>query len=89
VRYIGEPYKEGKPEIIRDGVVVRKGEPAQTPIPGDINAIKWWRSNLDTVGWLALPDKDLFAVLLFFLSANSLYKKCPSLSRRNNGSQIK
>ncbi|MBN1758835.1 MAG: hypothetical protein JW863_10975, partial [Chitinispirillaceae bacterium] len=32
--------------------------------------------NLDTGGWLALPDKDLFAVLLFFLSANTLYKKC-------------
>ena len=35
------------PEIIRDGVVVRKGEPAQAPIPGDITAIKWWQSNLD------------------------------------------
>jgi hypothetical protein len=32
--------------------------------------------NLDTGGWLALPDKDLFAVFIFFLSANSLYKKC-------------
>lgn len=47
MKAIGQPYKEGKPEIIRDGIVVQKGEPAQSPIPGDINAIKWWQANLD------------------------------------------
>ncbi len=47
MKAIGQPYKEGKPEIVRDGVVVQKGEPAQAPVPGDINAIKWWQANLD------------------------------------------
>ncbi len=47
MKAIGQPYKEGKPEIVRDGVIVQKGEPSQAPIPGDINAIKWWQANLD------------------------------------------
>ena len=47
MKAIGTPYKEGKPEIIKDGVVMQKGEPAQAAIPGDINAIKWWQANLD------------------------------------------
>ncbi len=38
-------------------------------------------------GWLALPDKDFFAALLFFLSENSLYKKCPRLAWRTKGSR--
>jgi hypothetical protein len=47
MKAIGTPYKEGKPEIIKDGITIQKGEPAQAPVPGDINAIKWWQVNLD------------------------------------------
>lgn len=47
LKAIGTPYKEGKPEIIENGKLIQKGEPAQAPIPGDINAIKWWQANLD------------------------------------------
>jgi hypothetical protein len=47
MKALGTPYKEGKPEIVRDGVVAQKGEAAQAPVPGDINAIKWWQANLD------------------------------------------
>lgn len=47
MKAVGTPYKEGKPEIWREGVLVQKGEPAQAPVPGDINAIRWWQENLD------------------------------------------
>lgn len=47
MKAIGTAYKEGKTEIVRDGVVAQKGEPAQASVPGDINAIKWWQANLD------------------------------------------
>lgn len=47
LKAIGTPMREGKPDVYRDGVLVEKGIPAQAPIPGDINAIKWWQVNLD------------------------------------------
>jgi hypothetical protein len=47
MKAVGTPYKEGKPEIWRDGILVQKGEPAQAPVPGDIKAIQWWQENLD------------------------------------------
>ena len=47
LKAIGQNYKEGKPTIIENGNVVQKGEPAQAPIPGDINAIKLWLYNND------------------------------------------
>lgn len=44
---VGQPYRQGRPQVIQDGKVVDEGQADQTAIPGDLTAAKYWQANND------------------------------------------
>lgn len=50
---IGQQYREGRPRVVENGIVVDQGQPAQAASPGDLAAQKYWLENCDdTKHWI-------------------------------------